>query len=68
MNIFFKHSLILCLFIFFGQSIMIGQSTIPLPEHPRPDFNRSIWKNLNGMWDFRFDPNNIGLIEKLNLG
>ena len=47
---------------------MMGQSTIPLPEHPRPDFNRSIWKNLNGMWDFRFDPNNIGLIEKWNLG
>lgn len=47
---------------------MMGQSTIPLPEHPRPDFNRSIWKNLNAMWDFRFNPNNIGLIEKWNLG
>lgn len=68
MNMFFKDSIISCLFIFFGQSIMIGQSTIPLPEHPRPDFNRSIWKNLNGMWDFRFDPNNIGLTDSWNLG
>ena len=28
---------------------------IPLPEHPRPDFERADWLNLNGMWDFRFD-------------
>jgi hypothetical protein len=38
MNRLFKNSLILCFFMFFGQSIIIGQSTIPLPEHPRPDF------------------------------
>ena len=28
---------------------------IPLPEHPRPDFERSNWINLNGEWDFTFD-------------
>ena len=28
---------------------------IPLPEHPRPDWERSDWLNLNGPWDFRFD-------------
>ena len=28
---------------------------IPLPEHPRPDFQRAKWINLNGPWDFRFD-------------
>ena len=28
---------------------------IPLPEHPRPDFERAAWLNLNGTWDFRFD-------------
>ena len=28
---------------------------IPLPEHPRPDFCRAEWQNLNGKWDFRFD-------------
>ena len=27
----------------------------PLPEHPRPDFCRAEWQNLNGKWDFRFD-------------
>ena len=29
--------------------------TIPLPEHPRPDFQRSDWINLNGHWHFKFD-------------
>jgi len=34
---------------------------IPLPEHPRPDFQRSQWLNLNGVWDFRFDKEDAGL-------
>ncbi len=29
-------------------------SAIPLPEHPRPDWERKDWINLNGQWDFRF--------------
>ncbi len=28
---------------------------VPLPEHPRPDWERAQWINLNGKWDFRFD-------------
>ena len=28
---------------------------IPLPEHPRPDFERAAWMNLNGTWDFGFE-------------
>ena len=28
--------------------------TIPLPEHPRPDFQRAEWINLNGPWAFTF--------------
>ena len=28
---------------------------IPLPEHPRPDFQREAFVNLNGHWDFTFD-------------
>lgn len=39
---------------------------IPLPEHPRPEFMRSEWINLNGEWDFRFDAENMGLTEKWN--
>jgi len=34
--------------------------TIPLPEHPRPDFQREMWQNLNGVWAFRFDAANSG--------
>ena len=30
-------------------------SQIPLPEHPRPDFQRAEWLNLNGRWHFAFD-------------
>ena len=34
--------------------------TIPLPEHPRPDFERAEWINLNGYWDFEFDGEDQG--------
>ena len=27
---------------------------IPLPEHPRPDWERAEWLNLNGEWEFGF--------------
>jgi len=33
---------------------------IPLPEHPRPDYERADWVNLNGPWQFRFDAGNAG--------
>ena len=29
--------------------------TIPRPEHPRPQFERDDWINLNGEWTFAFD-------------
>lgn len=38
-----------------------GQQNIPLPEHPRPDFERSKWQNLNGDWAFEFDPKDLGV-------
>ena len=28
---------------------------IPRPEHPRPQFYRSDWLNLNGVWTYEFD-------------
>lgn len=37
--------------------------TIPLPEHPRPDFQRPAWVNLNGPWQFEFDPQDAGQTE-----
>src|ERR1043166_3798761 len=33
----------------------------PLPEHPRPDFQRAEWRNLNGPWRFAFDPRDEGV-------
>ena len=43
------------LLIILGMSFVTGQ--IPLPEHPRPDFKRQQWINLNGTWEFKFDSN-----------
>ena len=40
------------------------ETAIPKPEHPRPDFQRDDWLNLNGTWDFRFDPLDRGLREE----
>jgi hypothetical protein len=34
--------------------------TLPLPDYPRPDFHRAEWLNLNGRWQFAFDPRNEG--------
>lgn len=31
------------------------QAQIPRPEHPKPQFVRETWMNLNGMWNFEFD-------------
>jgi len=31
------------------------QTVIPLPEHPRPDFQRENFINLNGQWAFTFN-------------
>ncbi len=33
-------------------------------EAPRPDFIRSPWMSLEGLWDFSFDDNDAGLSEK----
>ena len=35
-------------------------SPIPLPEHPRPDFQREEWLNLNGPWQFQLDAPDVG--------
>jgi len=44
-------------------------SPIPRPEHPRPDFHRGLeegrdWLNLNGPWEFAFDPEARGEAEQ----
>jgi len=42
-----------------AQPAAAGDS-VPLPEHPRPDFERAEWRNLNGRWGFRFDAGDEG--------
>jgi hypothetical protein len=37
---------------------------IPLKEHPRPDFERIAWHNLNGYW--QFEPDSLDMGEKEN--
>jgi hypothetical protein len=53
----FKIISLLLLFV----SVKLSGQHIPLAEHPRPDFERSEWSNLNGSWDFAFDATNEGV-------
>jgi len=43
-----------------AQTSCPGCDKIPLPEHPRPDFHRAEWRNLNGTWRFRLDASDAG--------
>ena len=38
-------------------------TSIPRSEHPRPDFMRDTFENLNGTWQFAFDDADVGLKE-----
>lgn len=38
---------------------------IPRFEHPKPQFERKNWMNLNGEWDFCFDNGRSGVARKL---
>ena len=40
-------------------------SIIPRPEHPRPQFERAGWLNLNGEWQFETDNGRSGIERKL---
>ena len=42
----------------------VPDADIPLAEHPRPDFERMPWLNLNGYWQFAPDSLDAGLNEK----
>ncbi len=59
----FKSSLLAFLILILILSAF-AETSIPLPEHPRPDFERADWLNLNGAWAFEFDAANLGLSEK----
>jgi len=57
---------IVLLFALFTALIFPFASTaeIPRPEHPRPDFMREAWQNLNGEWGFAFDKKDEGIDAK----
>ncbi|MFL6589077.1 MAG: glycoside hydrolase family 2 protein [Chthoniobacterales bacterium] len=48
---------------------MRTRTFLPRPEYPRPDRQRGFvqgvdWLNLNGPWEFRFDPERVGIAEE----
>ncbi len=53
----------LLIFLLLSVNPAIHAQEIPLPEHPRPDFQRAQWQNLNGTWDFAFDAQDVGIQE-----
>ena len=54
-------ALLICIILLLGNNL--HSQEIPLPEHPRPDFQRDSWINLNGLWGFQFDSLDAGLEE-----
>lgn len=65
-----KHRLVLTSLLLLAGSLSAAsaEAPIPLPEHPRPDFQRADWQNLNGPWSFRFDQENAGEKENWTQG
>lgn len=59
-----KKIFLLSAFVFFITACSTEQyvpdTEIPLAEHPRPDFERLPWLNLNGYWQFAPDSLNAG--------
>jgi hypothetical protein len=43
-------------------------AAVPRPEHPRPDFERESWLNLNGEWEFEIDDKGDGETRSLMAG
>ena len=40
-----------------------AESKVPRAEHPKPQFRREAWVNLNGEWDFAMDGDVVGIKE-----
>ncbi|MFZ5972762.1 MAG: glycoside hydrolase family 2 protein [Bacteroidota bacterium] len=54
--------------VFTATTLSAQMANIPLPEHPRPDWERAQWQNLNGNWQFAFDSLDRGQVEKWHEG
>ncbi len=57
-----------CTIFFLCIAFAVFSQQIPLPEHPRPDFERQNWLNLNGLWEFEFDSLNVGMTKNWQNG
>lgn len=56
-----KYILLIYAVVFFISCVRAPYTAdIPLKEHPRPDFERATWKNLNGYWQFMPDSADVG--------
>ncbi|MHC4355870.1 MAG: glycoside hydrolase family 2 protein, partial [Planctomycetota bacterium] len=49
------------LFLLLFATAGLALGAIPRPEHPRPQFERDTWLNLNGQWNFAFDFDAVGI-------
>jgi beta-galactosidase/beta-glucuronidase len=47
---------------------MVSEEKMYRKEYPRPNFARENWQNLNGVWEFAFDDNNVGHRDKWYAG
>jgi len=59
-----KTKAVLCAFAAFAAACAFAAENIPLPEHPRPDWQRAEWQNLNGSWRFAADKTDVGVKDK----
>ncbi len=52
-----------CFVLFLLLLVTVGatRGAIPRPEHPKPQFHRDTWLNLNGQWNFAFDFDVVGV-------
>lgn len=55
----YKKCFVLILLLFVTSAAVAA--SIPRPEHPRPQFHRDSWLNLNGQWNFAFDFDLVGV-------
>ncbi|MDR2752288.1 MAG: hypothetical protein LBC41_16650, partial [Clostridiales bacterium] len=49
-------------------AVLTDASSNERTEHPRADWKREKWMNLNGVWNFAFDPDEVGLNESWQNG
>jgi len=54
-----RYCLVMYLLVFVTAAA--AAASIPRPEHPRPQFYRDSWLNLNGQWNFAFDFDLVGI-------